>query len=261
MLYDLSKILEVLTEPGSLLVAILTLGVLLSLFGARRTGRILVGMATLAFVVATLLPLGEWAAAPLEQRFPEPVLPAKIDGIVLLGGAVNIHLTQAHGKVAINQNAGRLTDTLTLARRYPGVPVVISGGDPSIVPIGLAEADATRTLFTELGLDPARIVVEGHSRNTYENAVDTKALVNPKQGQVWLLVTSAMDIPRAVGCFRHVGWDVLPYPADYHVNPRARWSISLVGNLALLDWALHEWEGLLAYRLMGRIDTLFPAPA
>ncbi|HUB96968.1 MAG TPA: YdcF family protein, partial [Stellaceae bacterium] len=249
MLYDVTRILEVLTQPGMLLVAILALGVLFFVLGLRRFGGGVVIAATVLLVAASILPVGKWAAAPLERRFPEPQLPAKIDGIILLGGAVNIGATLVHGKVSINPTAGRLTDTLILAHRYPDVPVVISGGDPSIEPLGLAEADATRTLFTEIGLDPHRIVVENRSRNTYENAVFTKELVNPKPGQVWVLVTSAMDIPRAIGCFRHVGWDVLPYPADYHVIPGAWLSPTLEGNLGQLNWALHEWEGLVAYRL------------
>jgi len=260
VIYAVARILEVVTQPGNLLVAVLTLGVLLYAAGLRRAGGSLVVVVTAFMIVATVLPVGAWIAGPLERRFPEPALPQKIDGIILLGGAVNIAATKAHGKAAINETAGRLTDTLALARRYPDAPVVISGGDPAIVPTGLNEAEITRSLFGTLGLDPRRVELEDKSRNTYENAVYSKQLVNPKPGQVWVLITSAMDMPRAVGCFRHVGWDVLPYPADYHVIPGTRWSLSVVGTLAQLDWALHEWEGLVAYRLMGRIDSVFPAP-
>jgi uncharacterized SAM-binding protein YcdF (DUF218 family) len=260
MLYDVARILEVVTQPANLLVLALVLGVALYAVGLRRSGGGLVAMATALFILAGVFPVGAWVAGPLERRFPEPALPQKIDGIILLGGAVNIRSTQAHGKVAINDLAGRLTDTLSLARRYPDAPVVISGGDPSIVPIGLTEAEATRSLFSDLGLDPHRVEIEDRSRNTFENAVYSKQLVDPKPGQVWVLVTSAMDMPRAVGCFRHVGWDVLPYPADYHVMPGARWSLSVEATLGGLDWALHEWEGLVAYRLLGRIDSVFPGP-
>jgi uncharacterized SAM-binding protein YcdF (DUF218 family) len=261
MLYDIARILEIVTQTGNLLVLALVLGLLLYAVGLNRSGGGLVVFVTALFVVAGVFPVGAWVAGPLERRFPEPALPQKIDGIILLGGAVNIRATQAHGKVAINDLAGRLTDTLTLARRYPDAPVVISGGDASIIPIGLTEAEATRSLFSNLGLDPHRVVIEARSRNTFENAVDSKQLVDPKPGQVWVLITSAMDMPRAVGCFRHVGWDVLPYPADYHVIPGARWSLSVEGSLGGLDWALHEWEGLVAYRLLGRIDTIFPSPS
>jgi uncharacterized SAM-binding protein YcdF (DUF218 family) len=50
--------------------------------------------------------------------------------------------------------------------------------------------------------------LEPRSRNTGENSVFTKELVKPTPGERWLLVTSAQYMPRAVGCFRKVGFPV-----------------------------------------------------
>src|SRR5277367_6082534 len=98
MLYDVARILEIVTQPGNLLVLGLVLGVLLYALGLRRSGGGLVAIVTALFILATLFPVDAWVAAPLERRFPEPTLPPKIDGIILLGGAVNIGATLAHGK-------------------------------------------------------------------------------------------------------------------------------------------------------------------
>ena len=261
MLYAFSKIFWNFIQPGNVLVLLLALGVVGTWFGRRRA-RILVGIVMLAFVTILVFPVGGWAILPLEERFPPLSLPPHVDGIILLGGAVNIGVTQAHGKVALNRYAERITESGVLARRYPDATLLISGGDPKVIPgDDLTEAEITRSLLVSLGLDDSRMLLEKRSRNTYENAVYSKALAQPQPGQVWLLVTSAFHMPRAVGCFRAVGFNVLPYPVDYQTADRPGFGFSFASELEVLELAFHEWVGLASYRLLGRVDSLFPGPA
>jgi uncharacterized SAM-binding protein YcdF (DUF218 family) len=108
----------------------------------------------------------------------------------------------------------------------------------------------------------ARIVFERNSRNTWENAVDARALAAPQPGETWLLVTSAFHMPRAVGCFRRAGWTVTPFPVDYRADP-AEWPSLLrppARRFAELGLATRETLGLVAYRLLGYTDALWPGP-
>jgi uncharacterized SAM-binding protein YcdF (DUF218 family) len=68
-------------------------------------------------------------------------------------------------------------------------------------------------------------------------------------------------MPRAVGCFRRVGFDVIPYPVDYNSGTNAFFGDNFANDLRTLGWATHEWVGLVAYRVMGRTDVLFPGPS
>ena len=113
-------------------------------------------------------------------------------------------------------------------------------------------------LLTGLGLDPARLIVDNRALNTFENAGFAKPLANPQPGQTWLLITSAAHMPRAVGVFRQAGWPVLPYPVSYKADSGP--PFSLAEHLGRLDWATHEWTGLVVYRLLGRTDAVFPGP-
>ena len=152
---------------------------------------------------------------------------------------------------------------MALARRYPGVPVVVSGGNGSGFPdqSRLTEAAAMRKLLVEDGVNADRVVMEDRSRNTFENAFYSKEVAKPQAGQVWLLVTSANAVPRAVGCFRHVGWDVLPVPVEYHSGGRGiTVDFDFAGELDGLRDPVHEWIGLVAYRLLGRVDSFFSWP-
>jgi uncharacterized SAM-binding protein YcdF (DUF218 family) len=262
MVFVLSKLFWTVAQPATLLWLILLAGLARLRWSRRRHGIGLLVIAALGFGILIVLPVGDWAIAPLEQRFPPPApLPAQVEGIVLLGGAVDVDVTAAHDQVALNDAAERITATLALARRYPAARIVVSGGNGSLASKAPGEAAPTARLLTEDGLDPARLVLEDHSRTTFENAVQSQALVEPKAGETWLLVTSAAHMPRAVGCFRHVGWEVVPYPVDYRAGA-SWWTMpGLERHLATLDLALHEWIGLVAYRMLGRIDSLFPGPS
>jgi uncharacterized SAM-binding protein YcdF (DUF218 family) len=260
MLFVASKLFWAVAAPGNLLLLLLLAGLLAMALGRRRGFRLALA-ATLALAAVAVLPLGQWLALPLEARFPQPKLPARIDGVIVLGGAVEPAITKAHGQVALNEAGARIVEAFILARQHPEAKLLLSGGNASIFPHpGEDEAEDTRRLFLALGIAPQRILVEGRSRNTYENALYSRALADPKPGGVWVLVTSAMHMPRAVGCFRRVGWNVLPYPVDFHTTAHPGVDFLLADHLGLMDLAAKEWVGLVAYRLLGRIDEVFPGP-
>lgn len=258
MTFVLSKLFWAIADPGNLLLLLLVAGLLWLWLTHRRRGLGIIAFAALALLAIAILPLGDWALLPLEERFPQPQLPAQVDGIVVLGGAVEGRLSRAHGQIALNDAAERIVEAAILARRHPEAKILISGGDATLFANGSDEAAQTRDLLVELGIPGERVLTEDRSRNTYENAVFSREVAAPKAGEVWLLVTSAAHMPRAVGCFRHAGWSVLPYPVDYRAEPRL--DFWLRQHLALFDLAAKEWVGLVAYDLLGRTDTLFPAP-
>jgi uncharacterized SAM-binding protein YcdF (DUF218 family) len=261
MIFVASKLFWGLAAPGNLLLLLL-LGAILAMARSRRRRGFRVAMVVaLALLAVAVLPVGQWLVAPLEERFPVPLVPARIDGIIVLGGAVDPAISRAHGQVALDEAAERITAALALTERHPEARLLLSGGDGSLLPRpGEEEAELMRALLIELGVAPERLLAEDRSRNTFENAVMSRDMAQPKPGETWLLVTSAAHMPRAVGCFRHIGWDVIPYPVDFRTEDSPRPEFLLSGHLALLDLAAKEWVGLAAYRLLGRIDTLFPAP-
>ena len=104
----------------------------------------------------------------------------------------------------------RVLDTIALAHRYPKARILISGGGGTVFGDGAAEAPIIADYFKSIGIDPARILVEDRSRTTSENAVYSRALAKPREGERWLLVTSAWHMPRAVGVFEKAGFRSRP---------------------------------------------------
>jgi uncharacterized SAM-binding protein YcdF (DUF218 family) len=150
-----------------------------------------------------------------------------------------------------------------LARAYPDARIVYSGGNGDLFANGAREADFAAPVLESLGVPRRRLILERDSRNTAENARFTKALVDPKPGERWLLVTSASHMPRAIGCFRQVGFDVEAVPVGRREPGAASrfWPMRTLGRgLAQLDEAMREWIGLVAYRITGRTGALLPGP-
>ena len=259
MFFLASKILVPLETPSDLLLLLLLFGLAAFPF-ARRTGMAMAALAALLFLFITLFPVAAWVSAPLENRFPRPqTLPERVDGIIVLGGAVDPVATARRGIPSLNSAAERMTEFVRLAKKYPDARLMFSGGSGRLGALpSFTEADAARLFFAQQGLDAGRVLFENKSRNTYENVAFSKALAHPRSGQIWLLISSAEDMPRSVGIFRKVGWPIVAVPVAYKSDMPN--SYTLGDNLFQLDHAAHEWLGLVVYYLTGKTDALFPTP-
>ena len=259
MLFVASKILEIIIEPGNLLLILLAIGVWRLAASRRRRG---LGLVVFVLVVGTataIVPLADLPLVPLEGRFPIlRTLPDKVDGIILLGGAVDPERTAEYDQVALNSSAARVTEVVRLAHLYPAARIVLSGGLGTVLHVPITEAVATERLLVVLGVAPSRLVIEDRSRTTHENAVFSKRLVDPQPRQVWILVTSAYHMPRAVGCFRRIGWPVVADPVDFEATNN--FDVSFAHGLGALGKAEHEWLGLVGYYVAGWTSALLPGP-
>ncbi len=252
-----------LANPAFLVPTLLLAGVLLLWSPWPRFGRWTASLAAIAYLLLIALPVGTWLTLLLENRFPAPQeLPARVDGIVVLGGSVTPGLSLARGQPALNGNAERLVEFAALARRFPDARLAFTGGGKSPGAGMPTEAALSLEILARLGLDPARVLVEDRSTDTYGNASLTKAIAQPRPEETWLLLTSAWHMPRAMAAFRAAGWSVVAYPVDYTTTGRMRFGLHFdpIDQLPAISQAVHEWIGLVMYRLLGRTDELFPAP-
>jgi uncharacterized SAM-binding protein YcdF (DUF218 family) len=261
----IGKALWFLLTPSNSLTLLALCGTVVSLAARRaRKAAWIALFGIIGLLLCGLSPLGYWLATPLESRFPAPrPLPQEIAGFIVLGGGLRIYDTTHADALSVNDAGDRLIALGDLARRYPAAKIVFSGGAGDVFGEEEPEADLVRRYAGTLGVDPARLIVEDRSRTTYENALFTRALVEPGEGEIWLLVTSAWHMPRAVGAFRQAGFKVTAYPVDFRSpGPRFVWRgfEEVARGLRLADLAAKEWVGLLAYRLMGRTDALLPGP-
>ncbi|MEQ8965236.1 MAG: YdcF family protein [Azospirillaceae bacterium] len=259
--FALSKILWSLVAPGNALILGLVAGLIALAVGWRRIGGTLLALSTAGLVAIATLPLGTWLVAPLETRFERPSpMPNRVDGIIVLGGAMDPWRSHLYGEPQVNAAAERLFALAELLRRYPEARAIYTGGSGSLAQPEHRGAPAARDLLDRIGGPTERVTWEADSRNTWENALLSRDLMVPAPGETWLLVTSAFHMPRSMGIFRRVGWPVMPYPTDWRAAEAGARGIDfdLADTLPVVDTAVREWIGLVAYRAMGRTSALFP---
>jgi uncharacterized SAM-binding protein YcdF (DUF218 family) len=262
MFFILSKLLGVFAYPSNVAILFGILGLLLVPTRLARSGRWLAFGSLIALAILGLSPVGNVLFIPLENRFPPwDAARGAPEGIIVLGGVVNA--SRPGNQITLNEGAERLAIIPDLARRYPNARILFSGGSSALMDDGSAEAGPAAQLLESFGIPRDRVILEDRSRNTVENAIFSKAIVEPKRGERWLLVTSAYHMPRAIGVFRKAGFPVEPYPVDW----RTRGAEDMMRPFAVVsdglqrsDTAVHEWVGLLVYWLTARSSELFPGP-
>ena len=262
-LFYLSKIFWFLIQPLNLVIFLLALSLLVGWFGWRRFGGWMALASFLILVVSAWTSLGALLLNPLEERFERPPPPDKVAGIIVLGGGFEGAINLARGGYEVNSGGDRFIEAAVLARRYPDAKVAVAGGTGTLVLEGEGDAHTASKLFEALGVPRSRLILETESRNTYENVENLRKLVTPGRDETWLLVTSAFHMPRSMGLFRKAAFPVLPWPVDYRTSGKDGIGVmrdNPADSLQATATAIREWIGLIAYKFVGRIDSVFPGP-
>ena len=268
-MYLLSKLIWLFIKPINIFLFAIISGALISAWAPLRFGRIrllgkwLVGFAMVMIVFLNVVPVGSWLMVNIENRFP-PVreLPAKVDGVIVLGGLFKAQLTKQYGTIGLNSAADRLWAGLELARTYPDARVIFTGGNSFPFADVPGEAELAERAYKVAGLTGPRMIYENKARNTRENALFSQKLADPKPGEIWLLVTSAAHMPRAYGTFSAIGWKVTPYPVDFNVGGEVDplVNFNMLRQMSYLNQAMHEIAGMAYYHWRGWTDVIFPKP-
>jgi uncharacterized SAM-binding protein YcdF (DUF218 family) len=174
------------------------------------------------------------------------------DAVVLLGGIVEDRSSRMSGLTSYNDHAERLLATFDLLRSGHATHAILSSGSaPDTV---VAEAHVLARQLETWGIDRSKLLVEDRARNTRENALFSKEIIDAHHFKRVLIVTSAAHMPRAADCFHKVGLDVDTLPVDYHSYDPSQaggsW-LPRADKLADSVAALRELSGRLVYRIVG----------
>jgi uncharacterized SAM-binding protein YcdF (DUF218 family) len=255
MFFALSKIFWTLVQPLNALCLLAIFGALLGLRW-KKLGQRICYTALCLIVILGLVPIGPVLVGWLERQYPAPqTLPAKIDGVIVLGGAFESALTASTGQIQVNDQMERMLCFLELSQKYPQAKHVYSGGSGDLLNPNAREGDDARAFFTLVG-QKTPVIYEEKSRNTYENVLYSKEIVTPHGNETWIVVTSAYHMPRAMGIFAKQNWPVIPYPCDYKTDGTYDFFHRLpnaAGNFYMLNIAIKEILGGIVYRLSGKM--------
>lgn len=252
MFFTFSKIFWMVFTPLTFTGLCLAVGFFLR---EHRSGVWLLRIGMTLFLSIGCLPIGHNIIVRLENTYPVPELPKKIDGIIVLGGAIELSQSVARQEPQLNVHANRVTSFIALSHSYPQAKLLFTGGSGSLIQSSSGESEQFHILLKKLNFNDKRVIYEGQSRNTYENMKNSYALVHPQAGENWVLITSAYHLPRAVGVFYSADWPVIPYPAGYLTGGDYIWwpTLDVLGGFYKFQVALRELVGIIAYTLTERI--------
>jgi len=207
-------------------------------------------IATIPAAVHPVLGSLEWPYPPLSGR------PADAEAIVVLSGGIKPPDTIRTQAEPSDPTMNRCLLAAEIYHRGRHCPVIVSGGrydpDPTYPP----DSALMRKMLIRLGVDEADVIEEDQSRNTIQNALATREILRDRGIGKVLLVTNAFHMRRSLLTFRKLGIDAVAAPCD-HLATGSVWKLGnfipspeAMGNLTA---ALHEWIGLVWYRVRGRI--------
>lgn len=263
MFFVLSKILAILLEPLFHPYLLLSLAGLCKWRKKRGATRLFVIAAIATPLLYGFLPLSSLPLRYLENRFTVQEQPlAKIDGIIVLGGHTSSGTVSADRQQPQQSSAAeRLTYGLGLHKTFPDSILLFTGYSGRLSPTGWSEPDIIRALLQVMDQSDNSILFEETSRNTYENAVNSREVLVPQIGSRWIIITSARHMPRAIGAFRAAGWQgLVPYPVDFSTTTTEQEWFGLAQGHSMMRMAWHEIFGLAFYRLTNRSTALIPGP-
>lgn len=258
----LSRVLPEFVLP--LFLACTLLAASLVAWGRPRLRVGFVAMALCLLLVASCGPASAALGRSLEWRYlPLAVMP-RVDAIVVLGGATR-PVIPPRVAVEVDASGSRLFEAARLYHAGIAPLVLVAGGGFGPAAESTSEAPEMAQVLRQLGVSDSAMVLEEASRNTFENAVEARKVLAPRGALRIALVTSALHMPRAVGLFRHQGFDVVPAPTDFNIieTPEAHersvfvWLQRLIpsaSSLAYTTRALREYLGIAVYRALGRIS-------
>jgi uncharacterized SAM-binding protein YcdF (DUF218 family) len=252
----LSKILPVFVMPLSIVLVLSLVSLILLLRGKKKhsAGLLLLAMAVLWIAsmpfVANLLygsVESHYAAVPLDEV-------PKGGCVIVLGGVVGAP-NPPRVDIELTDAIDRVYKTAELYHAGKAPYVIVTGGNQPWSESAKAEAELIREVLMDWDVPKDAIFLEGSSRNTRENALYTKNIINRLFCEQPLLVTSAAHMQRAVAAFDSVGIEVTPVVTDVRVVgqslPGVMDFLPDAQSLAMTSEALREWLGQKVYAMQG----------
>jgi uncharacterized SAM-binding protein YcdF (DUF218 family) len=266
MFFFLSKFLPNFIFPLGLACVLLVLALWVHRRPRWQTGFIALALALLwlgsnRIVNMVLLRSLEWQYLPSTTSQSSGL---QADVIVVLGGGER---SKAFPRPTseLNEAGDRLLYAAQLYRQGAAPHILVSGGNaPWVSSSSVPGAESMAEILRVMGVPDEALWLEPASRNTYENALETKAILESRGIESVLLVTSAMHMPRAYAVFAKTGLQVAPAPTDFLVT-QEDWEyytqpdvliqlfnlLPTANSLAVTTRVLKEYVGIVVYRLRG----------
>jgi uncharacterized SAM-binding protein YcdF (DUF218 family) len=254
MFFVLSKLLFFIIQPINWLAAML----LISIFSKKplRKKKALIAAAILLFFFTNRLVFNQFAKAWELDTITADQIQQPYDIGILLGGYSNYNIRPNHDRFNVNARGNRFLNTYELYRTGKIRKILLTGGSGDLQQDVPSEGEEMKKFLLRLGVPAEDIIVEGKSRNTWENAIFTKSILEEQYPNAnYLLITSAWHMRRSIGCFKKAGVRFTPFSVDFisEVDRFSPENAIIPDRAGFYFWEMliKEWVGTVAYKMKG----------
>jgi uncharacterized SAM-binding protein YcdF (DUF218 family) len=249
MFFYLSKILTFLISPTVVIIIVIIMALIVKKPALRKNLLIfslgLLLFFTNPFIINQLIKTWEPQSSVDNKKIYDT-------GIILSGF---MSLDKENGSLSFGEATDRLTEGLILYRTGRIKTILISGGSGSMIDDTRESMLAKAFLVNNCGIPDSVVYIDTVSRNTYENALESKKLMHAEGMKSAIIITSASHMRRAEGCFNNLGMDVDIHPTDGLFNIQKFYLSDLIvpDTRAIVKWEnlMHEIVGVIIYKLHG----------
>lgn len=254
MFFSLSKILDFLLSPLIWCLVVLLAGILLRQKSYAR--KLIIASLIMFYFFSNSFIVDEFVRLSERPMVREDTLGTYDAGIVLGGGMVTYD--RNFERLVFQQNTDRVLQAQLLYRKGHIKKILLSSGSGSLVFRDRLEAPMLKDYLIQSGIPAQDILMDSTSDNTYQNAVNSARILNDSlPGGKYLLITSALHMSRAQACFEKCGLHPQAFPVSKLTDKR-RYDIGYLlvpepYNLQTWEKLIHEWAGIIMYKLNGFI--------
>ena len=254
MFFILSKILLFLATPISWVFGLLLWGMLTKKTVIKK--RLLWASVIAFYFFSNAFITDEFIRLYEERNNTYSELTETYDVAIVLGGFSNYDPSQE--LVQFHSSSDRLLHGIKLYKTGRAKKMMIVSGSGQLLKPDEKEALFIEQYLLEIGIPIADIIIESESKNTRENAINTAKILNEKYADgKYIMVTSAMHMPRAKSCFKKVGLTITPFSVDQKAGPRKyvidHLFIPTADSFTRWQSLIKEWIGFIAYQIAGYI--------
>ena len=255
MFFVASKIFDCLTSPLIWIIASFLFGWLLRNEKLRRrflfSSLLMLLFFTNPFIANEVL---QWWEIPAVNgaSIKDPY-----DVGIVLGGCMRYYNRETD-RIVFGTAVDRLMQAIALYHDKKIKKILLSGGSGSVMYKDWREAAWLAEVLYKSCVPKQDVIIENESRNTYENAKYTATiLTGGSYGKRFLLITSATHIRRSLMCFNKAGLIVEPFSVDERsgkgIYTPDKIIIPNAENIDNWDVLIHEWIGIVTYKMAGYI--------
>lgn len=208
-----------------------------------------VGFTALALLfVCSWQPFAYAVSTPLQKQYLQYTPDTPVDYVFVLGHGHSEGGFLPQSAKPSDTALKRLAEGITVYKNNPGAKLIVSGygGHVNNTP----HASVQKQTAIALGVEPKDIITFTKPRDTFQEAQTFGARF---EQSTFALVTSAVHMPRAAAIFAKMGLDPVAAPTDYAYGRHINWFDLSGTNIAATEAALHEYLGLVWYKMRGYI--------